>query len=311
MKIILTDNISERAGKMLAEFGYETENLPTPTPEKLKTLLDACDAIVIRSATRIGGDLLRDEKRLKLIFRGGVGVDNIDIAAAKKCGIAVANTPGANSIATAELAFSMMLALARNLAPAHNSVQSGEWERANWRGVELFGKTLGVIGFGRIGREISKRALAFGMDALAYDPFLSENMIRQAGASPLSLDEIFRRADFITLHVPLNDETRYMINANSIEKLRDGVRIVNCARGGLIDEAAAAQALDSGKIAGLALDVYEQEPPLPENPLLGRENVLTAPHLGAYSREAQTKVADEVVDVVHKFFSEGAHPNVF
>lgn len=303
IKVLLTDNISTRAAELLPAKSFEVISQPTPTVHSLPALLDGYDAIAIRSATRLTADVLTGAHRLKLIVRGGVGVDNIDIEAASAAGIAVANTPGANAVGTAELTFALMLASARNVIPAHESVQRGKWDRTIYRGVELLGKTLGVIGFGRIGREVANRARAFGMQILAHDPYVAAEVFQRSEVQVAELDEIFRTADYITLHVPLTSATRNIIDDSAISQMKTSVRIINCARGGLIDEAAVARALQDGRIAGLAVDVYENEPPGLANPLMGMPGIITMPHLGAYTVEAQAKVADEVAAVIHGFFN--------
>ena len=310
LKILLTDKISTRAQALLVEHGFQVDNLPTMPRESLATCLDDYDAIAIRSATRLDGELLSGLQKLRLIVRGGVGVDNIDIPAATAAGIAVANTPGANTIATAELTFAMILALARNLMPAHDSVLRGEWERAAFRGVELSGKTLGLLGFGRVGREVARRAIAFGMQVQAYDPYLTADIFSDAGVVRSSFEAVIRNADFLSLHLPLNEKTKHMLDKAAFSQMKKGVRIVNCARGGLIDEREITAALADGRIAGLALDVYEIEPPGPNHPLIGHNNVIHVPHLGAYSVEAQAKVADEVAGVIVHFFVNRKYENV-
>ncbi|MFQ5629268.1 MAG: hydroxyacid dehydrogenase [bacterium] len=301
-KILLTDKISSRAEEILKKSGLNVISLPTMPREQLVNCIDNYFAIAIRSATRLDAKLLRSPRNLKLIVRGGVGVDNIDIPAATQAGIAVANTPGANTIATVELTFALMLSMARNLIPAHNSILRGEWERAAYRGVELYAKTLGVIGFGRIGKEVARRAQAFGMNVLAYDPFLPSEVFVDAGVEQMPREAILQNADYLTLHLPLDAATRHIINESAFLQMKKGVRIINCARGGLIDESAAVQALNNGAIAGLALDVYETEPPGADHPLVGHPKVIHVPHLGAYSVEAQEKVADEVAAVIIDFF---------
>jgi D-3-phosphoglycerate dehydrogenase len=301
-KVLLTDKIAPRAQELLQKAGFETESLPTMPREQLSGCLDHYQAIAIRSATRLDAKMIAGLQNLRLIVRGGVGVDNIDIATATKAGIAVANTPGANTIATAELTFALMLALARNVVPAHNSVLRGEWQRATYRGVELSKKNLGLLGFGRIGKEVAKRALIFGMRVLAYDPFLAPDVFNNTGVTQATFDTVLQNADFLSLHLPLDETTGNILSASTISQLKAGVRIINCARGGLIDENAAAIALKNGTIAGLAVDVYEKEPPGSENPLIGLPGVIHVPHLGAYSLEAQAKVAGEVVQVIIDFF---------
>lgn len=302
-RVLITDGISPRAASRLREMNFEVDESPTLTVHELTTRLGAYQAIAVRSATRLDWKLLQQAAgRLRLVVRGGVGIDNIDLEAASKAGIAVANTPGANTIATAELTMALMLALARNLMPAHNSITRGEWERKRFTGIELSGKTLGILGFGRIGREVGRRAKAFGMNVLAHDPYLTATAIAENGATAAPFEQVLEQADFITLHVPLTPETRHLIDATAFARMRHGVRLINCARGGLIDEDAAVQALRDGKLSGLALDVYAQEPPQPDSPLLADERVIHIPHLGASTLEAQEKVAEEIVNVLADFF---------
>ncbi len=302
VRVLITDGLSEEIGRLLDADFFQVDSAPTPSPEALPEVLKTYEAIAIRSATRLDATVLQQAQALRLIVRGGVGVDNIDIPAASAQGIAVANTPNANTVATAELTLAMLLALSRHLTAAHGSVAGGKWERSRFKGVELFGKTLGLVGFGRIGREVATRAQAFGMKTCAYDPYLPEEIFAEYRTDACSLDALFARSDYLSLHLPENDETRRIIDAAALAKMRDQVRIVNCARGGLLDEAAVADALDSGKIAGLAVDVYASEPPGREHPFVGRENVIHMPHLGASTAEAQARVASEVAEVITAFF---------
>jgi len=310
IKILLTDKIAAKAAQMLRERGFAVESVPTLPREKLLQAIGDYRAIAVRSATRLDAEVIAQAKNLRLAVRGGVGLDNIDIAACSRAGISVANTPGANSIATAELTLALMLALARNVVPAHISVVRGEWNRSRFRGVELHRKILGLIGLGRVGREVARRARAFGMAILAYDPYLEDTAFEELDVHKATLNDIYRQADFISLHVPLDEQTRGLIGAEAIREMKPGVRIINCARGGLLDAAAVAQALQSGHIAGVGLDVYEQEPPPQDYPLIGLEKVISVPHLGAYSREAQDRVAEEIVNVITGFFENGHSPNI-
>lgn len=309
-KILLTDKISSRAERLLRQHGFDVEMAPTLQRETLQHRIDSYHAIAVRSATRLDAELLNALRTLKLVVRGGVGVDNIDIPAATKSGIAVANTPGANTVATAELTFAMLLALARNVIPAHQSMLRGEWQREPFRGVELSGKTLGVLGFGRIGREVALRAKAFGMQVLAHDPYLSAEVFREYGAQQSTFDAVVQNADYLTVHLPLDETTRHILDEKTFSQMKKWVRIVNCARGGLLDENAALRALKSDHIAGLALDVYESEPLPPDHPLTGHPCVVHVPHLGASTAEAQAKVADEVAEVIVDFFVNQKYPNV-
>lgn len=255
------------------------------------------DALIVRSGTKVDRGLIEAGGRLKVIGRAGTGVDNIDLDAARERGIAVVNTPGTNAVAAAELAVGLMLAISRHIAPAHASLLAGQWRRADFVGTELAGKTLGIIGFGRIGQLVAERAAAFGMRILAFDPFLDESRIRALGAEPTGLEEAMARSDFVSLHAALTDDTHGIIGKTTLAVAKPGLRLVNCARGGLVDEAALLDALDSGRLGGAALDVYPVEPPL-GSPLIGHPNVLHVPHLGASTHEAQTKVATAVVERV-------------
>ncbi|KAA3657505.1 MAG: phosphoglycerate dehydrogenase, partial [Chloroflexi bacterium] len=265
--------------------------------EELMAKLPEYDALIIRSDTRPDADVIAAGTKLKVIGRAGIGVDNIDLEAATKHGIKVMNTPHANSVATAEQTMTLMLSMCRYTVPAHNSLAAGEWNRAQYVGTEIASKTLGVIGFGYIGRLVARRAQAFGMEIIGYDPYVSLELATAMGAKLVSLDELLANADIITLHSVVTSETTNMINAENIAKMKDGVRIVNVARGKLIDEQALADALISGKVATAALDVYQKEPP-EGSPLIGLPNVLHTPHLGASSKEAQTRVGVEMVEEI-------------
>ena len=309
-KILLTDNLDEKAAELLKQHGLEADVRPTQPREELMRILPAYHGLGVRSATKVDADLLQAATNLKLVVRGGVGVDNIDVAKASELGIAVANTPGANTIATTELTFALMLALCRHIVPSMQSLTRGEWKRSQFRGVELFGKTLGILGFGRIGREVAKRAQALGMRVLAFDPYIDESVFVRAGVERSSMEALLAGADFLTLHLPLTPETKYLINRERIAHMKDGVRIVNTARGALLDAAAVAEALDSGKIAGVAVDVYEVEPPPADHPLVGHPKVVCVPHLGANTFEAQSRVAEELAQVFVDFFVHRKNTNV-
>jgi D-3-phosphoglycerate dehydrogenase len=260
--------------------------------------IGAYDGLVIRSATQVGADLIDRAERLKVIGRAGIGVDNVDVAAATKRGIVVANAPQSNIVAAAEHTMALMLALARNIPRAHGSLTAGRWERAQLGGAELYEKTLGILGFGRIGQLVAQRAKGFGMHVLAFDPFVSAERFRELGAErAASSDDVYARADFITLHLPRTEQTRGWLDAQAFAKMRDGVRVVNCARGELIVDAALEQALDSGKVAGAALDVFTEEP-ITEHPLFGYENVVVTPHLGASTAEAQDRAGIQTAEQV-------------
>jgi len=258
--------------------------------DELKKIIGDYDALLIRSGTEVTSEVIEAGTRLKFIGRAGAGVDNIDTEAATHKGIIVANAPEGNTLAATEHTMAMMLSLARNIPEADSSLKRREWKRSKFVGIELNEKTLGIVGFGRIGREISKRAIAMGMHCVAYDPFITEDKAGELGVELLTLDEIFKVSDVITLHTPLIKETKHLINEKTIATMKDGVRIINCARGGIIDEKALYDALVSGKVAGAAIDVFEEEPPL-NSPLLTLKNIITTPHLGASTVEAQKNVA--------------------
>ncbi|MDP3804841.1 MAG: phosphoglycerate dehydrogenase [Candidatus Omnitrophota bacterium] len=267
------------------------------TPDELKKVIKDYDALLVRSATKVTKDVINAADKLKIIGRAGVGLDNVDVEAASKKGVIVVNTPGGNTISTAEHTFSMMLALSRNIPQADLSMRNGEWERKKFMGVELYGKTLGIAGLGRIGTEVAKRALSFEMKILAYDPYLSAEKAKELGIELVDLNRIFKESDYITVHTPLTDETRHMISEKEFNLMKKGVRILNCARGGIIDEEALVKAIEAGKVAGAAFDVYEYEPPK-DSKLLSLDNVVLTPHLGASTEEAQANVAIDVANTV-------------
>jgi D-3-phosphoglycerate dehydrogenase len=266
--------------------------------EQTIAALPDADAMIIRSATKVDAELLSHAAKLRAIARAGVGVDNVDVRTASARDIVVMNTPDGNTIATAEETFALMLALARHIPQAHASMRDGKWDRKSYMGVELRGKTLGVVGFGRIGRAVAKRAQAFEMTVIAYDPYIPADLAADLGVALVSLDEIYQRSDFITLHTVLNDETREMIRAENIARMKPGVRIVNAARGALVNEAELAEAIRSGRVAGAALDVYSVEPPPPDHPLVGLPGVIHTPHLAASTEEAQVAVAVEAAHLI-------------
>ncbi len=270
--------------------------------DALKAEIADADACIVRSGTQLTKDIISHGKKLKVIGRAGVGLDNVDVEEATKRGIVVINTPDGNTISAAEHTFCLIMALARNIPGAHESMKKGEWERKKFTGIELYEKTLGIAGLGRIGGEVAKRAQVFGMKVIAYDPFLRAEKALQMGVEIVTLDELIAQSDFLTLHMPLSAENRHMIGEKQLAKMKKTARIVNCARGGLVDEAALAKAIQSGTIAGAALDVYEQEPPK-DSPLLKLPGVIVTPHLGASTEEAQIAVAVDVVQSVIDFFS--------
>ena len=309
-RVLVSDELSETAVQIFRDRGVEVDYLPKLGKDKdaLAAIIDQYDGLAIRSATKATEKLLAAATRLKVIGRAGIGVDNIDIPAASKKGVIVMNTPFGNSITTAEHAIAMMFAVARQLPEANASTHAGKWEKSRFLGVELFNKTLGVIGAGNIGGIVCDRAVGLHMKVVAYDPFLSEERARQLGVTKVDLDDLLARADFITLHVPLTDKTRNILSAENLAKTKKGVRIINCARGGLIDEQALAEALKSGHVAGAALDVFETEPAT-ENPLFNLPNVVVTPHLGASTTEAQENVALQVAEQMSDYLLTGAVQN--
>ena len=310
LKVLVTDAIDPEGLKPLEKNpGIDLRYEVGPTPEKLEKALDGVGAWLVCSETKVTKDWIGKAKTLKLIGRAGVGVDNIDIAAATLRGIAVVNAPAANTIAACEHAFGLMLSLARNIPQADADVKAGNWKRAKFMGVELMGKTLGVVGFGRIGREISKRALACGMRVVAFDPFVSKEQAAELGVELAPLDDVFGQADFLTLHAPGSDKTKHLLNADSIKKLKKGARLINCARGELIEEKALVEAIKGGRVAGAALDVFEKEPLDPASELRKLPQVILTPHLGASTAKAQSKVATELAESVIAFHERGLAVN--
>ncbi len=303
-KVLVCDDLSpEGLSIFQAQKNFETViKLKKPLDELKKNNADA-DAAVVRSGTQITAEVIAAAKELKVIGRAGVGLDNVDLEAASKRGIVVINTPGGNTVSAAELAFCMIMSLARNIVEASNSTKRGEWERKKFIGSELDGKTLGVLGLGRIGGEVAKRAQAFRMRVVAYDPFLRADKAAQIGVEPMALEEVLKVSDFITLHLPLTAENKNMIGEKQFKTMKKGVRIVNCARGGLIDEKALADAIKSGQVAGAGLDVFESEPPPKDLELLKLPQVIVTPHQGASTEEAQVAVAVDVAKSIVDYLS--------
>lgn len=298
MKVLVSDKLGQNGLDILnACSAFEVDVKTGLSPDELKAIIGEYDGIVIRSETKLTKDILECANKMKVIGRAGVGVDNVDQVAATKKGIIVMNTPEGNTISTCEHAFSMMMALSRNIPQAHAHVKAGEWKKSKFSGQELMNKTLGVIGFGRIGREFTKRALVFGMKVIAYDPFISQEFASQFGADSVSLNDLCKQADYITLHIPLTPETKYILNKDNIALMKQNVRIINCSRGGTINEADLAEALKAGKIKGVATDVFEKEPPV-NSPLIAFDNVIVTPHLGASTPEAQDNVAVAVAEQI-------------
>ena len=307
-KVLISDKMDPKAAEIFRERGCEVDEITGLTPEELKAIIGEYDGLAIRSSTNVTAEILDAATNLKVVGRAGIGVDNVDIPAASAKGVVVMNTPFGNSITTAEHAIAMMFALARQLPSADASTQAGKWEKSKFMGVELTSKTLGLIGAGNIGSIVAERAIGLRMKVVAYDPFLTEERAIEIGVEKVSLDDLLARADFITMHTPLTDQTRNILSAEALAKTKAGVRIINCARGGLIDEAALKEALESGHVAGAALDVFAQEP-AKENPLFGSPNLICTPHLGASTSEAQVNVAIQVAEQMADYLVNGGVEN--
>src|SRR3954452_8031025 len=309
-KVLISDALSPAAVQIFKDRGIDVDFQPNlgKDKEKLAEIIGNYDGLAIRSATKATAKIIERATRLKVIGRAGIGVDNVEIAAATAKGIIVMNTPFGNSITTAEHAITLMLALARQIPQADASTQAGKWEKNRFMGVEITHKTLGVIGAGNIGSIVIDRARGLHMGGIAYDPFLSPERAADIGVHKVELDELFKRADFITLHTPLTEKTRNIVDASALAKMKKGVRIINCARGGLVDEAALRAALDSGQVAGAAFDVFTEEPAA-TNPLFGHPNVVCTPHLGAATTEAQENVALQVAEQMSDYLLQGAIQN--
>ena len=309
-KVLISDALSPAAVAIFKDRGLEVDFQPNlgKDKEKLAEVINGFDGLAIRSATKVTAKMLEKAPKLKVIGRAGIGVDNVDVPAATARGIIVMNTPFGNSITTAEHAITLMLSLARQIPEADASTRAGKWEKNKFLGVEMFGKTLGIVGCGNIGSIVADRALGLKMKVVAYDPYLSNERALDLGVEKVALDELLRRADFITLHTPLTDKTRNIINAQTLAQTKKGVRLINCARGELVDEAALCTALQSGHVAGAALDVFVAEPAT-QNPLFALPNVVCTPHLGASTLEAQENVALQVAEQMSDYLMRGAIAN--
>ncbi len=309
-KVLVSDKLSESAVQIFRDRGIDVDFMPDLGKDKdaLLAAIPAYDGLAIRSATKATPKILEAATNLKVIARAGIGVDNVDIPAASKKGVIVMNTPFGNSITTAEHAISLMMAVARQIPEANTSTQAGKWEKSRFMGSEITNKVLGLIGAGNIGTIVANRALGLKMKVVAYDPFLSDERAAKIGVEKVELDELLKRADFITLHVPLTDKTRGILNAEAIAQMKPGVRVINCARGGLVDESALAEAIKSGHVAGAGFDVFETEPAT-DSPLFGLPNVVCTPHLGASTSEAQENVAVQVAEQMSDYLLTGAVTN--
>lgn len=309
--VLISDNVDKRAVALLQQSQDIRVTFEGDMPrDKVMSILGDVDALVIRSATKADAALLEHAPNLKAIARAGVGVDNVDLNFATDKNIVVMNTPDGNTISTAEFTFGLMLSLARHIPQSHGSLAGGKWDRKSFTGVELRGKTLGVVGFGRIGRQVAKRANAFDMNVIAFDPFVLPDLAADLDVSMVDLDTLYAQSDFITLHTTVTDESRYMVNAAAIAKMKKGVRIINAARGVLINDADLAEAIKSGQVGGAALDVYEPEPPTVDNPLIGLPGVIHTPHLAASTSDAQNNVALDAAQLILDALLQGKYANV-
>jgi D-3-phosphoglycerate dehydrogenase len=295
-KILISDGLDGR-GQSILRAAADVDYRDKVSPEDLLNIIAEYDALIVRGQSRVTAEVIDAASPLKVIGRAGVGVDNIDLEAAKKKGITVVNAPTSTTVAVAELAFGLLLAIAREIPRADASMKQGQWIKKEFEGVELSGKTLGIIGFGRIGIEVGKRAAAFGMNVIVYDPNVTEHELSHADAEPVSIQDLYAWSDFISLHLPLNVQTRDLIGPMAFSEMKDGVRIVSTARGGIINESALLEALNKGKVAGVALDVFEKEPPgLTE--LVSHPRVIATPHIGAQTAEAQSRAAEDIANEV-------------
>lgn len=302
MKILVSDSLSEEGLKILkAVKDFQVDVRTGLKPEDLKGVIKDYDALIVRSTTKVTKDIIEETENLKVIGRAGVGLDNVDLDCATEKGIVVMNAPAGNTISTCEHTMSMLLALSRNIPQTNDSTKKGEWKRAKFMGVELYKKTLGIIGLGRIGREVARRALSFGMKIKGYDPYLSRQVAEELGIEVVELEDLLKNSDFITVHVPLTDDTKHMLSFQQFDMMKNGVRVLNCARGGIIDEQALIKALGDGKVAGAGLDVFETEPPPSNSEFLKLDNVIVSCHLGASTEEAQVNVAVEIAECIVDF----------
>ena len=306
MRVLVCDNLDPVGAEVLRGAGIDVDVRNDLDPAGLVAIIDGYDGLVVRSKTKVTAEVLAAASRLKVVGRAGTGVDNIDVPEATRRGVVVMNAAAGNTVTTAEHAIALMLALARKVPQASESTRSGRWEKTKFTGVEVFNKTLGVVGVGKIGSVVADRALGLRMRVLAYDPYLTREAAAKLGVELVGLDELLARADFVSVHTPLTDETRGIIGRDAFAKMKPGVRIVNCARGGLVDEAALLEALDAGRVAGAALDVFVKEPVPPDHPLLGREEVIVTPHLGASTEEAQSGVASIIGEQMADYLTKGA-----
>lgn len=305
-RVLITDPISESGIEMLRNTpGFEVSVRTGLPVDELVAAVRGHDALIVRSGTKVTAPVLADPGKLRAIGRAGTGVDNIDLDAATNAGVVVMNTPGGNSVAAAEQSIALLTALARNVPQAHADLKAGHWNRKKYTGTELVGKTLGVVGLGKIGREVVRRARGLRMDVVGHDPFVSEDAARDLGVRAAPLDELLATADYVSLHLPLTDATRHVIDRERIAAMKPGARLINCARGGLIDEAALLEALESGHLSGAAADVFEEEPPAADSPLIAHPRMVVTPHLGASTVEAQERVGTEIAEKIRDYLAGG------
>uniref|UniRef100_A0A7V4LCM2 D-3-phosphoglycerate dehydrogenase n=1 Tax=Desulfobacca acetoxidans TaxID=60893 RepID=A0A7V4LCM2_9BACT len=310
MKVLISDNLHKAGVAILDQHpNIEVDFRPGLSPEELKEAIKDADGLAIRSATKVTAELINSAPRLKVIGRAGTGLDNVDIPAASRKGIVVMNTPGGNTITTAEHAFALMMALARNIPQAAGSMAEGKWDKKKYQGVEVFNKTLGIIGLGRIGRVMAERGLGFKMRVIGYDPYISKELAASLGIELVSLDELLARSDFITIHTPKTKDTTKLINRTAFHKMKRGVRLVNCARGGIVDEEALLEAIEEGKVAGAALDVFESEPLPEDSPLRKSPRIICTPHLGASTEDAQANVSVAICEQILEYLLYGTIMN--
>ncbi len=298
VKVLALDNLQAVGIDFMRSEGIDVDVQGKMSPDELKEVINSYDAIIVRSGTKVPAEVLGGIERLKVIGRAGVGVDNIDVSAATKNGVVVMNTPGGNTVTTAEHTISLMMSLVRNIPQAARSMKEGKWEKSKFMGSEISDKAIGIIGLGNIGKIVADRAKGLKMIVLGYDPYISAEDAALLGVELVSLEELFKRSDVVTVHTPLTPETKNIINAENISKMKDGVYIINCARGGIVNEAELAEAVNSGKVAGAAIDVFPQEPPPPDSQVLGNERIICTPHLGASTIEAQEKVALQIAEQI-------------
>jgi D-3-phosphoglycerate dehydrogenase len=301
-KILISDQVNEKSVSILKTAGFDVTYKPGLDKSEIHQIIPDYNALIVRSATQVDAKLIELMQNMEVIGRAGTGVDNIDVNAASRKGILVMNTPGGNTISTAEHTMAMILSLCRNIPQAHKSITEGKWERKKYSGTELRGKTIAVLGLGKIGKEVAKRSKAFGMNVIGFDPLLSDEIAGELGIELLSLDQIWPKADLITVHVPLSDATKDLISKITLEKCKDGVRIINCARGGIVNENDIVEAIESGKVAGAAFDVYTNEPPDFSGKLFSNQKIICTPHLGASTEEAQELVAIQISEQIRDYF---------